>query len=184
MTGNACFIFKRDRLPFELGRRNCRRRYCTQASRVLLNVSCIMTERSKHWERKFRADSCLPDHYILSIGGSRQWPQKSILHRVAWSTNLPKQAQPVSTRIAINCSAGGQSTRCRGRPKVRLHVLGNPFSLRELAEFCNTRRLPIQDLRDQNGNLWIMTGDDRWICQRPASFMGLRLQSGKGWWRK
>jgi hypothetical protein len=61
---------------------------------------------------------------------------------------------------------------------------GVGLSERELSRFCDTRRLRIEDLRDRNGNLWVLTGDtDRFVSGQLRSW-GFFFKAGKGWWRK
>jgi len=61
---------------------------------------------------------------------------------------------------------------------------GVVFSERELSRLCDARRLRIEDLRERNGNLWVLTGDaDGYVSGQLRSW-GFSFKAGKGWWRK
>jgi hypothetical protein len=54
----------------------------------------------------------------------------------------------------------------------------------ELFRICNTYHLQIEDRRDRNGNLWVVTDDtDEYVNSQLRSW-GFQFKMGKGWWQK
>jgi hypothetical protein len=58
------------------------------------------------------------------------------------------------------------------------------FSERELSRLCDTRRIRIEDFRERNGNLWVLTGDTDGHVSSQLQSWGFAFKAGKGWWRK
>jgi hypothetical protein len=177
LKGNACYIFRRDELPFALSG------YVNGDGTGLKGQPFV--DRLLHhdanmetWERKFqrtiaRLMSVQPGH--------------------ASSSTIRPASEIASVRPARD-AARVQSTIDDGREPATSRyadsaILQSPAALladrgRNLDELCRTRGLKMQDLRGQNGNLWVLTDEsDAYVSKMLGSF-GLTYKSGKGWWRK
>ena len=142
--------------------------------KVLSSGSCTLTGFPETWERRFQGTLCRPDA------------------RAAWASAAPSvspaqvsptpPAQPIETAPTLFAAQSPAATARAPAPGVSLRpdlippTRGPAFSERELSRLCDPRRLRIEDLRDRNGNLWVLTDDtDNWVCQQPASGLGFRL---------
>jgi hypothetical protein len=181
MKGNACFIFARDRLPFllkgEIAGNGSALRHPSFIERLL-----HIDRTSERWERKFERTISSLIHVNTVQPAIVSRPQTDASQGfgpgLAEPRAAPYQAGPQSVAT--------QETHSRiSRPAQNAApVHGTPFSLRELAEFCSTRKLPVQDLRDRNGNLWVVTGDTDGYVSNQLRSWGFAFKAGKGWWRK
>jgi hypothetical protein len=90
----------------------------------------------------------------------------------------PNPTQPQS-RIRPAQSTGWS------RPREEAPVApGVAYSERDLSRLCDTGRLRVEDLRDRNGNLWVLTGDTDGYVSGQLRSWGFSFKAGKGWWRK
>jgi hypothetical protein len=180
MTGNACYIFKRNQLPFGLD------------GDIAGNSTALkhphFVERLLHkdgtfeWERKFQATLV-----SLMRMQPRSQPIRSDVPAAVSQTRAkefndfhrtPYSAQPQGNSRPTP-SSGWSGPRDEA-PNAR----GEAFSERELSCLCDTRRLRIEDLRDRNGNLWVLTGDTDGYVSGQLRSWGFSFKAGKGWWRK
>lgn len=53
----------------------------------------------------------------------------------------------------------------------------------QLRQFCEREGLEIRDLRDRNGNLWVMTDDSNGFVNHKLRDWDFSYKPGKGWWR-
>lgn len=169
ITGNACFVFQRDALPFELktsvdgdsaGLKNRR-----HLRRMLHNDT-----NSETWEERFEKSL----RELMSI---RPEGSASLAPSVSRVTPVPKNTwtqapYPQSTPVRLGDSI-------LQNPAARMADRG-----RTLEDFCRERGFKIDDMRGQNGNQWVRTDDaDRSVNDR-LEFFGFTYKAGKGWWRK
>jgi hypothetical protein len=177
MTGNACYIFRREELPFGLDG------YIAGNSTALKHPSFV--ERLLHndrtfetWERKFQQT-------LASL--MRVQPRTQKIWNKASSISTPSFSD---VRQTLH-SAGQQETiRAPQRPVSSQsrdetpRALGAGFSEREFSQLCDSRQLRKQDFRDRNGNLWVLTDDTDGYVNSQLRSWGFSFKAGKGWWRK
>ena len=181
LTGNACYLFRRDQLPFELhgdiAGNGTALKHPSFRERLL-----HIDGTSGKWERKFQGT-------LMSL--------MRVQPRIPAIRNDMPAAAPLTHANGLNdvqpvpYSAQPQRTispaQLPGRPGSREETpftRGVVFSERELSRLCGTRRLRIEDLRDRNGNLWVLTSDtDAYVSGQLRSW-GFSFKVGKGWWRK
>lgn len=63
-------------------------------------------------------------------------------------------------------------------PRMKEGVFGQ-----QLRQFCEREGLEIRDLRDRNGNLWVMTDDSNGFVNHKLRDWDFNYKPGKGWWR-
>jgi hypothetical protein len=175
LTGNACYIFRRDQLPFGLDGD------IAGNSTALKHASFVerlvhMDRAFETWERKFGRTLATLMHVqprtqpIRSDAPFVRTPSVSAVRQTPYSAG--PNTQP-ARRPAPSISRGELQT-----------ARGVAFSERELSRLCDTRRLRIEDLRDRNGNLWVLTGDTDGHVSGQLRSWGFSFKAGKGWWRK
>jgi EH_Signature domain len=182
IKGNACFIFARDRLPFLLeggiaGNRTALK-HPSFVQRLLHKDGNFGT-----WERTFQE---------TLVGLMRVQPRLQPIR-----SENPAQLSPTPA-IRLNDPAATPFTAQRLGATTRAPASGvspplpDPipstrrpaFSGSQLSRLCNPRRLRIEDLRDRNGNLWVLTDDtDEYVSSQLRSW-GFAYRSGRGWWWK
>ena len=177
MTGNACFIFRRDQLPFELD------------GDVAGNSTALkhphFIERLLHqdgtfenWERKFQRT-------LVSLMYVQ--PRNRPIRNETPPTPTPGFSDVRQTPYSLQPQRSISPTRVpdssRSNDEAR-PAHGGAFSERELSRLCDTRRLRIEDLRDRNGNLWVLTDDTDGYVNSQLRSWGFSFKAGKGWWRK
>lgn len=156
VSGNACYIFKRDRLPFDLGQ------LVVTGDRLgLKHKSCV--ERLPHvdtsagpWERQFEQTI----HQLTGV-----WPEHEGKDRL-----VGDKTQRRSSR-GLELHPGPRAAEAA-------------YSRAALARFCAERRLTIRDFTPKKGNLWVMTDDADESVNRQLSAWGFRYKPNKGWWRE
>ena len=181
MKGNACFIFARDHLPFllegQIAGNSTALKHQSFVERLLHNDGSFET-----WERKFERtlSSLINLHHVRSavVSGLQTDASQERGPGLAEARAAPYHAGPLSVatqEIHPQISWPAQNA-------APLH--GTPFSLRELSRLCDTRRVVFQDLRERNGNLWVLTGDTDGYVSNQLRSWGFAFKAGKGWWRK
>ena len=181
IKGNACFIFARDSLPFLLeggiAGNSTALKHESSVERLL------HTDRiSETWERRFQGTLTS----LMRVQPGRQ----------AVRSESPARISPTSATGLIDIAAAplaaqrlGAITRAPAsgippQPDLIPPTHGPAFSVRELSRLCDSRRLRIEDLRDRNGNLWVLTDDtDGYVSSQLRSW-GFAYRSGRGWWWK
>jgi hypothetical protein len=181
MTGNACYIFKRDQLPFalegDIAGNSTALKHPSFVERLLHKDG-----RFENWERKFQGTlvslmrvqprtqpirnnvlAAMPPTRATGLNDVRQTPystqpQRSIRPAPSPGWSRPRDEAPSAREVAL--------------------------SERELSRLCDTRRLRIEDLRDRNGNLWVLTDDTDGYVSGQLRSWGFSFKAGKGWWRK
>lgn len=180
LTGNACFIFRIDELPFELSG-------CVNGDSTGLK-SQSQVDRLLHidasegtWEQKFQR--ILAKLMSVQPGQAVTSSDASVLKA---PTAFPGRIETHSGMIHMP----QQSNIGKARPTLQSANNAAPpsqtalFAERDLAEFCRAHQLQIEDLRDRNGNCWVLTEDsDGYVSSKLRSW-GFTYKSGKGWWRK
>jgi hypothetical protein len=181
IKGNACFIFARDRLPFllegEIAGNSIALKHPSFVERLLHIDGNFGT-----WEHKFQGTLAGLMRVQPGLQSIRSESPAPVSPAPAARLN---QAAPTlfaaqTFRATTRAPAPGVSPRPDPVPPTR----GPAFSERELSRLCDPRRLRIEDLRDQNGNLWVLTDDtDGYVSSQLRSW-GFAYRSGRGWWWK
>jgi hypothetical protein len=172
ITGNACFVFRRDALPFEL------ETYVNGDGTGLKGEPYV--DRMLHtdssfesWEEKFEKTllklmSVRPD----GSGGLAGPASESVSHVMPEAKNVGHVAAgPQPTSIRLN-------TSILQNPAARMVDGG-----RTLADLCRERNLKVEDFRRQNGNQWVRTDDKDLLMNERLRSFGFTYKAGKGWWR-
>jgi EH_Signature domain len=178
LKGNACFIFRRDTLPFqlkgELAGNSTELKHERRIERLLHHDAS-----HESWERKFQTILAS----LMRIQPSQ--PNDAIKPFVgaASATNIRNTAN--RTNAGALSSQGQLPPNMRGGANAPVQRdTQNVFSEREFARLCAVRRLRTEDLRSKNGNLWVFSGEsDRDLSAQLRSW-GFTFKAGKGWWRK
>jgi hypothetical protein len=153
---NACFIFRRDQIPFALGGDIAGDRtglkHPTHIKRLTHTDGGF-----ERWEDKFEGA-------LASL--MQVEPQTQVANDVRMAS---QEARPLLSNEARNFSPPSSIAS---------------FSDRELARLCDKYRLRTKDLRGQHGNLWVLTGDRDTNVSPQLRSWGFSYKAGKGWWRK
>jgi hypothetical protein len=181
LSGNACFVFRRDGLPFRLdgdiaGNGN-----------ALKHQSCV--ERLRHVDGAFQSWEQTFQRTLASLIGVQPGPAAlgNDIRTAISSKGVPRviDAQPVALSARPQ-SPVGQAPSQRSLPGSNSTptVSRATFSERELSRLCDTRRIQIEDFRERNGNLWVLTRDTDGHVSSQLRSWGFAFKSGRGWWRK
>jgi hypothetical protein len=180
LKGNACFIFRRDSLPFKLNGdivgNGTELKHESHVERLLHHDSNFMT-----WERKFQSALASQIRARPSQPRADGPPATSVPPRGS-STYAGIRPAPAST--APKPSMGQFTSSPQPRSDPVFSAATAPFSERELSRLCDTRRIRMEDLRDRNGNLWALTDDGDPYVSGQLHGWGFSYKAGKGWWRK
>jgi len=171
VKGNACFIFSRDNLPFllegEIAGNSTALKHQSFVERLLHNDG-----NSGTWERKFQE---------TLAGLMRVQPGHSPTPATEPDNVVPTPSTAQPLAATTRAPAAGVSPRTNLAPPW---IRRPAFSERELSLLCDPRRLRIEDLRDRNGNLWVIADDtDDHVSSQLRSW-GFAYRGGRGWWRK
>jgi len=178
-TNNACFIFKREGLPFEL------------AGHVAGNFMALKhgshIERLSHsgpWEEKFRA-------VLAKVVGVKPEPENrsNVLRASAMAHAGPRPAfVPVVPQPPWFAPSAQKIVDSAPKVHPEPSSAASPtpdagFNMRDFDIFCKSHRLETEDLREKKGgNLWVLTerqGDE--IAQQLSAW-GFRFRVMRGWW--
>ena len=181
LKGNACFIFASDRLPFLLkgaiAGNSTALKHSSFVERLLHNDGNFGT-----WERRFQGALASlmrvqPGRQpVRSESPTQATPTPTTVHKDAVLPPFAAQRSEATTRAP--------APHVSQRPDLFPPTRGPAFSERELSRLCDPRRLRIEDLRDRNGNLWVLTDDtDGYVSSQLRSW-GFAYRSGRGWWWK
>jgi hypothetical protein len=179
LKGNACYIFRRDALPFELG------------GEIAGNSTALKHqggERLLHhdgsweaWEQRFQ--TVLASRIRVRLG------QHTIGHASAAghtgggnsSQGTPRSAaittgpRPTADRTSkAQESDGGFGDTARSGSSL----------MNDLLWLCESRNLRVDDLRPRNGNLWVLADNKDGYVSGLLRHWGFFYKPGKGWWRK
>ncbi len=178
LKGNACFIFKRENLPFPL------------FGSVAGNSAAL--KHPRHVER------------LLHIDGMETWEQKfrltlQDLVKVRPSANL-QGVSPVAPSGAGQAHPTAEAARPTmpvmqtARPElsglrrptgtIAAAAGGPPFTIEALAKLCGTYRLRMNDFRPKGGNLWVVTHEQNPTVNQQLASWGFRYKKLSGWWRQ
>jgi hypothetical protein len=170
MTGNACYMFRRDQLPFalagEIAGDRTALKHESHIERLLHNDTS-----AERWEDKFqRTLSAL-------LRGNQEFRVNSMTReRPGFAERQAAFAGPpegVTNPPSSIVSQRGIATTLTPAP---LHP--------DIVQFCQTQKIAIEDNRAKGGSLWVRTGDtDRYMNGRLRHW-GFSYKSGKGWWKK
>ncbi len=154
--GNACYIHKRDRLPFkltgEVAGDSSELRHDTRVKRLIHRDS-----KDEKWEQEF----------------------ERTLRAVMYEGPAPGAA--ASARAA---SGFGERTRQPLDPPKAPLPLRTPPSIAELRIFCFGTQRTITDLRSKGGCLWVQNvGNDHHAISQLKAW-GFQNKPDKGWWLK
>jgi hypothetical protein len=171
LKGNACFIFSRNALPFDLG---------GEVAGDRSGLKHASGERLLHmdrggvtWEHDFR--SHLSSRLAISPAAGGAFGARPQTASNAQPQRLVTPPGPPAWRPApAPQSAGFADTRAA--PPTPDQPAREAFSLRDISRLCSPLNIRIQDLRDQNGNLWVRADDAdpalaRQLEARPAQLV-------------
>jgi hypothetical protein len=180
VTGNACFIFRREELPFSL----------SEIQSVNGNKTGLKGE--PHVERLLHADDSMEtweEKFERTIAGLMSvWPGNAAPR--AWTSGAIGASPPSGGQDAASRSKRDtEHDPAMSRQDPRLAILKSSAAnlaerSRTLDEFCRERDLKVHDLRGQNGNLWVIADDTVGYVNSVLKSWGFTYKSGKGWWRK
>jgi hypothetical protein len=160
IKGNACFIFKRSELPFNLGG------HVAGDATALKHPSYV--ERLLHthqfpepWEKTFetvlaRLLSIRPsdaDAIPLGLSGPSASPAPFVRQPMNHPTSAGLRIDPV-------------------------------YSRQKLERFCAGKGFRVRDLTGVGGNLWIETSDKDESISPQLRAWGFSHRKGRGWWRR
>ena len=181
IKGNACFIFGRDRLPFllegEIAGNSTALKHPSFAERLLHNDGNFGT-----WEHRFQGTLA---GLMRVQPGVRPIRSKNPAQVSPTPANGLSHVAPVpfaAQRLGAATRAPAQGVS--SRPELIPPTRGSAFSERELSRLCDPRRLRTEDLRDRNGNLWVLTDERDGDVSSQLRSWGFAYRSGRGWWRK
>jgi len=194
-TGNACFIYESNDLPFELN---------ADVTTVDLksldetkSIRRLGPKRLRHgdtrdgtWERSFerelesRGIRPSSENGLKAVGGSvnRSKPVVADLERVHTRTT---SASTSATQARVTSYSNGQP-----KPHIRLRSeapADTPFAEIDeqwLRQQCVKFGVKTKDFRAENGNLWVYADEVRPqpLVEKLAGW-GFQYKSGKGWWK-
>ena len=177
VKGNACYIFNRNNLPFDL-----------KCSEISDNQYGLKDQRfrerlihndkgSERWEVKFARTI----HELTSVRPSNP-PQAA--------AEVARSTQPVSTPAtgsAPNSAPIVQKPPSAAQLEMldtsrRIQGPSPKFAMSDLKSFCTSYRLQIEDLRSKNGCLWVRANEHNSRVNGQLQAWGFRFKSGKGWY--
>jgi hypothetical protein len=180
LKGNACFIFKRDRLPFPLFGSVAGNYLALKHKSYIERLSHVDTS-TRTWEDKFRTTLANVVNVRSPSHAAGRIPSGVAKPHVKLRTSGPT--------VARDWPANGQTPQMENSG-----VLGSvgtsgrrpvpPFSIGELRSFCNSHRLDWQDHRPKGGNLWVYTQQQGTEVSARLQAWGFRLKINVGWWRQ
>jgi len=163
VRGNACFIFRRTELPFELSGRVSGDSTALKHARNLERLLHI-DRTDGPWETTFERTL----DQLLTIRPSRNSTVAGGVERSA-SRAMPLRPAPPP---AHDTSTGGA-------------ISADPsYSRLKLERFCTVRDLRVRDLSSKGGNLWVETDDASIVIRRQLEAWGFSFRQGRGWWRR
>jgi hypothetical protein len=172
--GNACYIFHKDQLPFDL------------EGEVAGNNTAL--KHFRHVERLPHTDS-----------GMGRWEDKfrtalANVVRVRKPLVPPQAPKAVNAGSAANCgdviypprTASPQSEPPGMREALRSYTAQPTptMTMEELKAFCASNRLQLADYRSKGGNLWVYTKQPVGAVAERLMGWGFRFKSTIGWWRQ
>ncbi len=177
LTGDACFIFRRDELPFALTTPVNGDGSGLKGTPFLERMLHIDTT-IETWEDKFQSTIAK----LMSVHPGAPISGGSILETATPSASPVHEA--TRTRPASDAKSPPTASKYVGGS-----ILQNPAAHladrgRTLDELCRERGLEVQDFRGQNGNQWVLTDDSDPSVSATLRSSGFTYKSGKGWWRK
>jgi hypothetical protein len=157
VSGNACFIFRRRNLPFDLSR------------------DAVQGDQSelKHDDHVKRLR-----HFDSTSSGPWERTFEQALQELI-------DVRPADRSTTTRSSISGASQTRGNKTTPETPLAGRvPYSRRELERFCANGRLAIRDYTPQRGNLWVLTNQsDRSVSQQLLHW-GFQYKPNKGWWRE
>jgi hypothetical protein len=174
LFGNACFIFRRDTLPYKLEGDIAGNRSALKHDSAVERL--LHKDGHGRWEHNFQ-------QALASL--MQVQPLLDVQSRIRPKT----QTGTIGDAFRNSHSAGMSDVPQApfvGPPRRQEFRSANTasFSNQELSWLCDTRRIRVEDYRDRNGNLWVRTDDkDRYVSDQLRSW-GFSFKEGKGWWRK
>ena len=175
--GNACFIFRRNEIPFALAGEVAGNSLALKGTRGRVE-RLTHTDGSEPWEDKFRrvlvnvvrVQAPSATHGPTSTGGW-QSPRPTVPSHAAPGAGAPQRQD---ARASL-------SDKWRAKPQQAPTA---KFTMAEFTTFCESRRLITADLREKGGNLWV---DHRFPSTDVAaqlSAWGFHFKPTHGWWFK
>jgi EH_Signature domain len=164
ITGNACFAYRYDDLPFRL--RECLHSKTLESSIDIADLKAAGYEaRLLHqgsWEPKFDATIC------------------PLVGFTPPGNDAPRWSRGVAPGRNVQCIT---SANAHERPR-HAYRPRRPFSRPDFNRFTSQHALPVDDLLRQGGCLWVRTdAADAEVCESLKAW-GFTYRHGKGWWRE
>ena len=157
LTGNACYIFNEDRLPFDLTR--TQRTYCVTDLRSKSHgKQMIHNDGHQRWESNF-------DDYLSP--------------RIGWRPDTPVQ-QRQSSRAPVHNDRTITQQVSQGRTRGPLSDAG----YREVYQMAIDRFYGITDNRNRGGGLWVDAPKNIPMVSSILTTHGFEFRNGKGWYRE
>jgi hypothetical protein len=179
LTGDACFIFRRDELPFELATAQVSGDSSGLKGMPYVERMLHIDTTAETWEDKFESTIAK----LMSVrrgpsisGGSTFEPTAPPTHPVHGATAMRRSSEGGSRQTTPKYAASSSIQN----PAVHLADSGH----RALDELCRERGFQIEDFREQSGNQWVQTDDSDLAVNAMLRSWGFTYKPGKGWWRK
>jgi hypothetical protein len=178
-TGNACFLFKQNDMPFVLGQNVSApevRAHDRTRSRGASGSERMTHGQTKEgtWEQRFERElgsrGIYPDQGYSSgnafagvgVSGTQRYVPPTPRPTVAPTSVSPTSVSPTPKPLPTKLDASQE---------------------RLLRAECERHRFALRDLRPSNGNLWVEIDDsDNFGLSERLVAWGFRYKAGKGWW--
>ena len=179
VANNACFIFASDALPFTLE---------GEVDGDKSGLKHPSGERLLHkdrggftWEELFQSELASRLAVRPTGSGVGLGARSETSYRLPSGPTARPSPEPWRSSVAPPASGPQQF---RPIAPITPEPSREGFSLRQLSSLCSPRGIRVQDLRDQNGNLWVRTDDaDQALCRQLEAW-GFAYKPEKGWWHK
>jgi hypothetical protein len=177
--GNACFIFRRNEIPFALAGEVAGNSLALKGTRGRLERLTHM-DGSERWEDKFR--KVLANVVRVRPPSGKHGPTST----GSWlRPTVPSQAAPSIGAPQTPAAQDSHSDRWQPKPQHALPVPPTTkFTMTEFATFCESHQLRIADNREKGGNLWVDHTYPSTDVAAQLSAWGFHFKPTAGWWFK
>jgi hypothetical protein len=170
MTGNACYIFRRDQLPFalagEIAGDHTALKHESHIQRLRHNDTL-----AESWEDKFQRT------LAALLRGNQEFLVTSL------ATKRPGFAERQAAFVGSPAGVTNPPSSSVSRRENATTLTPRPLHP-ELVQLCQTGKIAMEDNRAKGGNIWILTEHaDRYMSSRLLHW-GFSYKAGKGWWKK
>jgi EH_Signature domain len=177
--GNACFIFRRNEIPFALAGEVAGNSLALKGTRGRLERLTHM-DGSERWEDKFRR--VLANVVRVRPPSGKHGPTST---GSRLRPTVPSQAAPSFGAPQTPAAQDSHSDRWQLKPQHALPVPPTTkFTMTEFATFCESHQLSIADNREKGGNLWVDHTYPSTDVAAQLSAWGFHFKPTAGWWFK